>query len=74
VDYAPAGRCPALVLYGGRDPRVSPEQAQAVFDRLGEPKQFVTVPDAGHELLIDVNPDLWQHRVGQFLDQIGESP
>jgi alpha-beta hydrolase superfamily lysophospholipase len=74
VDYAGAVRCPALVLYGARDPRVTPAQARAVFDRLGGPKQFVTVPDAGHELLIDVNPDLWQQEVGQFLDQIGDSP
>lgn len=74
VDYAPAVRCPALVLYGARDPRVSPAQARAVFDRLGGPKQFVTVPDAGHELLIDVNPTLWQQQVGLFLDQIGDPP
>src|SRR5262249_47015725 len=74
VDYAPAVRCPALVLYGAQDPRVSPAQAQAVFDRLGGRKQFVTVPDAGHVLLIDVNPTLWQEQVGQFLNQIGASP
>jgi len=74
VEYAPAIRCPALVLHGSADPRVTTAEAQAVFAALPGPKQYVEVPGATHELLIGVAPALWQGTVGQFLAQLPAAP
>jgi pimeloyl-ACP methyl ester carboxylesterase len=39
---------PALVLWGERDPYISPRFAQAYADALGGPAEAEVVPDAGH--------------------------
>jgi pimeloyl-ACP methyl ester carboxylesterase len=41
-------RCPALVLYGERDPYISPDFAQRYADALGGPATARVVEDAGH--------------------------
>lgn len=46
-------RCPALVLYGERDPYISPDFAQRYADALGGPATARVVKDAGHWLWYD---------------------
>jgi uncharacterized protein len=67
VDYARQVRCPVLFLQGAQDPRVTLEQAQAVFDNLAGEKSFVLFPTAGHESLLASDPDLWKRSVSHFL-------
>jgi alpha-beta hydrolase superfamily lysophospholipase len=74
VEYAPAVRCPTLVLYGAHDPRVTLDQARTVYTALGGPKQFVTFPDAGHDSVVTNAPDAWSAQVGPFLASIGATP
>lgn len=69
VEYAASVGCPTLLLHGERDPRVTAEQAAAVFRQLPEPKTMVTFPGAGHELLITTAPDLWEESVARFLEE-----
>jgi alpha-beta hydrolase superfamily lysophospholipase len=40
VDYARDVRCPVLLLQGDKDPRVTREQAESIFENLGGQKQF----------------------------------
>jgi alpha-beta hydrolase superfamily lysophospholipase len=70
VEYAASVNCPALLLHGERDPRVTTEQATAVFQQLQGPKQMISFPEGGHELLITTEPNLWNDNVAQFLDQL----
>lgn len=66
-NYASSITCPALLLYGEHDPRVTPAQSRAIFDRLGGPKQAISFSDAGHQLLINSDPALWKSEVARFL-------
>ncbi len=67
ADYARSVKCPVLLMHGERDPRVTTEQARAIYDHLGGPKQFVSFPGAGHEALIAVAPGVWKESVDGFL-------
>ncbi len=73
VDYAREVRCPVLFLHGAKDPRVTLEQAHAVFDNLGGGKSFVLFPTAGHESLFAADPVLWTKSVSQFLEEQHDS-
>ncbi|HEV8003900.1 MAG TPA: alpha/beta fold hydrolase [Planctomycetaceae bacterium] len=70
VDYATQVQCPVLFLQGAKDPRVTLEQAQAVFDNLAGRKTFVVFPSAGHESLLTADSELWTKSVGHFLENI----
>jgi uncharacterized protein len=67
IDYARKVRCPVLFLQGEKDPRVTLEQARAVFENLAGQKSFVLFPGAGHESLKAANTDLWAQSVSGFL-------
>jgi uncharacterized protein len=70
VDYAKQVRCPVLFLQGAKDPRVTLQQAQAVFDNLAGKKTFVVFPNAGHESLLVADSKLWTKSVARFLENI----
>jgi hypothetical protein len=70
VDYAREVRCPVLFLHGAKDPRVTLEQARAVFDNLAGEKSFVLFPTAGHESLLVADSDLWTRSVSHFLKNL----
>jgi len=67
IDYAAAVRCPVLFLSGDRDPRVTPQQAESIYDRLAGPKRFVLFSEVGHESCCNARPAEWQKAVGEFL-------
>jgi dipeptidyl aminopeptidase/acylaminoacyl peptidase len=74
VEYAAAVTCPALLLHGDLDSRATPDEAAAVFAALHGPKQMISFPQAGHELLIGDAPDQWRQAVGQFLVDLRPAP
>jgi alpha-beta hydrolase superfamily lysophospholipase len=67
VDYAKAARCPILLLHGAKDPRVLPEQAEAIFQNLAGDKHYKVFETAGHESLLAVSPEEWKESVAEFL-------
>ncbi len=44
-------RAPSLVLYGGRDEAVPPEQSRAVYEAAPDPKRVFYAPEAAHGAL-----------------------
>lgn len=74
AEYAGEVRCPALLLHGARDPRVTQPQAQNVFEHLAGPKQFVLFAEAAHEAYLRKNAEQWRGAVRDFLDRyaVGE--
>ena len=67
ADYARAVHCPVLLLHGSADPRVTPEQVQAVFDNLAGEKRFELLDGAGHQPYLDTHPEQWKVAVQSFL-------
>ncbi len=67
VDYAKEVDCPVLLLHGGRDPRVTSEEAEAVYGALGGPKELVQFAEAGHGTFVEGQEDKWRAVVSEFL-------
>jgi len=70
VTYAKSVQCPTLVIHGDLDPRVTFDQAKAVFNQLAGWKQFSAYPNAGHISAMQSNPMYWQNDLKQLIDQI----
>jgi alpha-beta hydrolase superfamily lysophospholipase len=68
VQYARSVRCPALLLYGEKDPKVSRQEIESIYANLGGPKQLHTYPNAGHENYLIKYKDQWRVDVRGFLD------
>lgn len=67
VDYARNIRCPALLLYGELDPKVSRSEIDAIFRNLGGFSQLRTYPGAGHENYLLKYANEWTKDIGSFL-------
>ncbi|MBD2577287.1 alpha/beta hydrolase [Oscillatoria sp. FACHB-1406] len=68
--YAKQVRCPTLILQGDRDKWIDRAELKQLEDNLPYSHHYISFPNAGHQLLITVNPKLWRQSVQQFLDGI----
>jgi alpha-beta hydrolase superfamily lysophospholipase len=69
-DYARRVHCPTLVLHGRRDRWTTESAVQSILQNLKGPKQLVTFPQAGHELLMGVDRATWLRVTDQFLGNL----
>ncbi len=67
VEYAKTLRCPALVMHGSRDLRVSVEECRRVFAAAPEPKAYREFDGVGHESYVAQYPGEWKAEVAKFL-------
>ena len=68
--YAQSVTCPTLILHGGRDRRVTTEQARMVYSNLKGWKRFSEYPKAGHALVIKNDPQQWQQDIKTLFEAI----
>ncbi len=67
VEYARRVKCPALLLYGEDDLRVSRLEIGSVFAALGGEKEMHVFRGVGHESYAALRPDEWKGYVAPFL-------
>lgn len=67
TDYARDITCPALLMYGQRDQKVTQAETDAIFRNLNGPKALKLYPLAGHESYLRHHPDEWTQDITQFL-------
>ncbi len=67
VDYTKAVDCPTLIFSGDRDPLVRVDEVKELYNNLNAPKKLVVFPNAGHQLLVKVDRQLWQQNVEKLL-------
>lgn len=67
VEYAARVQSPVLMIHGTEDPRVSIDQAKAVFDNFVGEKRFIQLPGVGHESYAVADPEEWNQTISQFL-------
>lgn len=67
VEYATNIKCPVLLMYGEKDPKVSREEIDAIYNNLPGPKQLVTFEDIGHENYLAKSYSVWKESVAGFL-------
>ncbi len=65
--YARRLTCPALLLHGTLDNRVSGAQIASIYHNLGGAKQLHSFEGAGHESFAAGRPQEWSACVGRFL-------
>lgn len=67
VVYAKSLACPALVMHGDRDLRVSVAESRRVFEAVPEPKAYHEFRDIGHESYVARYPSEWKAEVNKLL-------
>jgi uncharacterized protein len=67
VEYARRVMCPALLLHGTHDTRVSCQQIESIYQNLGGEKQLHYFEGAGHESYAASRPEEWKECVARFL-------
>ena len=70
IVYAHAVTCPALVLHGEKDARVSIEQARGIAQAIGDKARFIAYPDVPHMPIVDARPSEWRRDMRVFLQQL----
>ena len=70
IDYVKTVDCPTIIFSGDRDPLVSLEDVQELHGNLDSQKKLVVFPNAGHQLLVKVDPQLWQQNVEKLLNSL----
>ena len=71
VNYARNVTCPALLMYGEQDIKVSRQEIDAIFKNLPVNKVLKTFPLGGHENLLKYKAD-WENSVSSFLDRYNQ--
>ena len=67
-EYAKDIKCPVLMQWGEKDPRVSRSEEDILFNNIpGNSKRFVPYSSAGHESLCKREPEKWAQEVSSFL-------
>ncbi len=67
VTYASFVKCPTLILHGKLDKWTTVAEIDQIFQNLRGSKQLVIFPNAGHDLLVTVDKELWKRSVEKFL-------
>ena len=70
VTYAKSVECPTLILQGKLDKWTTLKEINEIFQNLQGSKQLVIFPDAGHDLLVTVDKELWKRSIEEFLEGI----
>lgn len=61
-------RVPVLLIHGDRDTETSPAHSQRVFEALRGPKEFLSVPGAGHNRSLH-KPETWT-AIDRWIDSV----
>lgn len=67
TEYAKAITCPALLLYGEKDEKVSRQEIDKIFTNLNGKKKLKLYQEAGHENYLKKYKDEWSRDIEQFL-------
>lgn len=70
VDYSRSVSCPALILHGEKDERVTLEEARTIAAAMGTNARFVAYAGVPHMPIVDARPEQWRREVKKFLAQV----
>ncbi len=60
-------KCPVLLQWGRKDPRVKQEETDLIYANISAPKKLVVYENSGHESLCEKEHTKWMSEVGDFL-------
>jgi uncharacterized protein len=70
ASYARRAGCPVLVMHGDADGVIPFALGRALFDRIPEPKRFVTIRGGDHNDASPADPDAYWSAVRAFVDAL----
>lgn len=70
VTYAKSVEFPALILHGKLDKWTTVAEINEIYQNLQGSKKLVIFPDAGHNLLVTVDKQLWKQSIKKFVEGI----
>jgi alpha-beta hydrolase superfamily lysophospholipase len=70
AEYARKVQCPAMLLYGEKDDRVSRQETLGIYSNLAGKKQLALYPECGHESYVPKDKDKWTEDVFSFLNEL----
>jgi uncharacterized protein len=70
ASYAKSVNCPALLLFGELDDRVSMGETQEIYNNMKGPKVLVTYPEMGHNVFTPENAQKWIEDVSAFIGDV----
>jgi uncharacterized protein len=70
ITYASRVQCPALLMYGEKDDRVSRQETTRIYSNLAGKKQLMLFPECGHESYVTNYKDNWAKAVFSFLNEL----
>ncbi|MCX5787677.1 MAG: alpha/beta fold hydrolase [Elusimicrobia bacterium] len=70
VEYARGVRCPALLLFGDKDPNISLAETEEIYGNLPAAKSLHVFHGAAHQLLATARPTEWRQAVRAFLKSL----
>lgn len=66
-EYAKSINCPALLMYGEKDEKVSRQETDEIFNNITGRKHLKLYPNAGHENYLNKYEKEWTNDVSSFL-------
>lgn len=63
-------KVPIWILTAGKDNRAYPEEAKAIFDRASNHAELVLFPEAGHESLLEHDPQKYCSLAKQWVERV----
>jgi uncharacterized protein len=73
VQYATSVSCPALLLYGELDEKVSRKEIDEIYMNLPDEKTLKTYPLAGHENYLNQYKNEWRSDIHEFMQTVNLS-
>ena len=67
IDYAKRVDCPTLILHGTLDNTVDFSEVKLLYQNIKSSKKLIEFSQAGHQLLVTIDRQLWQQSVRDFL-------
>ena len=69
AEFVKQIKCPVLVQWGRKDPRVKQEETDLIYANITAPKKLVVYETAAHESLCEKEPAKWKNEVRDFLSK-----
>ena len=68
-DFVKDIKCPVLLQWGKKDKGVTEAEINEIFRNINSPKELVVYEKSGHENLYENEPEKWEEKVEEFLEQ-----
>lgn len=67
TEFVKKINCPVLLQWGKKDPRVTEQETNDIYNNINSLKKLVVYENCGHESLCECEPEKWTNEITAFL-------